>query len=49
MPAISVIIPVHNSESFLERCLDSVFRQTLSDLEIVCVDDASTDGSAYLS
>ena len=48
MPAISVIIPVHNSESFLERCLDSVFRQTLSDLEIVCVDDASTDGSAAI-
>ena len=46
MPAISVIIPVYNSERFLERSIDSAFSQTLSDLEIVCVDDSSTDGSA---
>lgn len=45
MPKVSVIIPVYNSEQYLSRCLDSVEEQTLSDLEIICVDDYSTDSS----
>ena len=45
MPAVSVIVPVYNSEAFLNKCLDCLTSQTLSDLEIICVDDASTDGS----
>lgn len=46
MPAaISVIIPVYNQATRLARCLDSVLRQTLGDLEILVVDDGSTDGS----
>lgn len=41
----SVIVPIYNMESLLPRCLDSLAAQTLRDLEIICVDDGSTDGS----
>ena len=44
-PRISVIIPVHNTEALLDRTLDSLARQTLRDIEVLCVDDGSTDGS----
>ena len=44
-PKVSVIIPVYNVEKYLARCLDSVINQTLSDIEIICVNDGSTDGS----
>ncbi|MDR3580677.1 MAG: glycosyltransferase family 2 protein [Oryzomonas sp.] len=44
-PKVSVIIPVYNAERYLPECLDSLIRQTLQDIEIICVDDASTDGS----
>ena len=44
-PLVSVIVPVYNVELFLAECLDSVVGQTLRDIEIVCVNDASTDGS----
>jgi glycosyltransferase involved in cell wall biosynthesis len=43
---ISIIVPVHNAGLFLRDCLDSVVNQTLPDIEVFCVDDASTDGSA---
>ena len=42
---VSVIIPVYDTKKWLADCLDSVMCQTLSDIEIICVDDASTDGS----
>lgn len=45
MPDISVIIPVHNSERYLRECLNSIVNQTFSDIEIICVDDGSTDNS----
>lgn len=45
MPALSVIVPVFNAEVFLDKCLESLARQTLTDLEVICVDDHSTDGS----
>lgn len=46
MPEISVIIPVYNTEKYVEECVNSVREQTLSDIEIILVDDGSTDGSA---
>ncbi len=42
---VSVIIPVYNTEKYLDECLNSVQNQTLKDIEIVCVNDGSTDGS----
>ena len=44
-PEISVIIPVYNTEKYLNQCLDSVCAQDYKNLEIICVDDASTDSS----
>lgn len=45
MPKVSVIIPVYNAEQYLEECLDSVLYQTFTDMEIICIDDCSTDHS----
>lgn len=42
---VSVIIPVYNVEKYLTQCLESVAKQTLKEIEIICVDDGSTDGS----
>lgn len=42
---ISVIIPVYNAEKYLKKCLDSVINQTLDDVEIICINDGSTDNS----
>ena len=44
-PKISVIIPVYNVEKYLRECLDSVINQTLKDIEIICINDGSTDKS----
>ena len=45
MCKISVIIPVYNVENYLKKCLDSVCNQTLTDIEIICINDGSTDNS----
>lgn len=45
---ISVIIPVYNVESFLAECIDSIILQTYSNIEIILVDDGSTDNSGYI-
>lgn len=45
---LSVIIPVYNTEHYLRKCLDSVLGQSLKDMEIICVDDGSTDGSGAI-
>lgn len=42
---VSIIIPIYNVEEYLHKCLESVTRQTLSELEIICVNDGSTDNS----
>lgn len=43
---ISVIVPVYNVEKYLRQCMDSILNQTLRDIEVICVDDGSTDASA---
>ena len=48
MVKVSVIIPVCDVEAYLRKCLDSVVNQTLKDIEIICVDDGSTDGSGLI-
>lgn len=45
---VSVIIPVYNAEQYLAQCLDGVVNQTLGELEIILVNDGSTDGSQRL-
>ena len=44
-PKVSIVIPIYNVERYLRQCLDSVVNQTLKDIEIICVDDGSTDSS----
>ena len=47
-PKISVIIPVYNVEQYLAECLDSIVNQTLKEIEIICVNDGSTDNSLQI-
>ena len=47
-PKISVIIPIYNAEKYLEKCLDSIIGQSMKELEIICVDDGSTDSSLMI-
>lgn len=45
---ISIIVPVYNAEAYLRQCIDSLLSQTFEDIEIICVDDGSTDASASI-
>src|SRR5690242_6114774 len=49
MPRLSVVVPIYNVEGFLDECLGSLAAQTFSDLEVVMVNDGSTDGSAAIA
>lgn len=44
-PCVSIIVPVYNTEHFLPRCIDSLCSQSLEDIEIICINDGSTDKS----
>lgn len=48
MPSISVIVPVYNTATWLPRCLESLCAQSCRDMEIICIDDGSTDGSTAI-
>ena len=48
MPRVSVVVPVYNVETYLPQCIDSIRAQTLRDIEIICVNDGSTDRSGAL-
>ena len=48
MAEISVIIPVYNAEKYIAGCLDALCAQTFGDIEVLCVDDGSTDGSGSI-
>lgn len=45
---ISVIVPVYNVKQFLPQCLESIIKQTYARLQIIVIDDGSTDGSAEI-
>jgi CDP-glycerol glycerophosphotransferase len=49
MPRVSVVVPVHNVEAYLDDCLRSIRAQTVRDLEVVMVDDGSIDGSVAIA
>ena len=44
-PKVSLLVPICNVERYLRECLDSAVAQTLEDIEIICINDGSTDGS----
>lgn len=48
VPAVSVLVPIYNAEPYLRQCLDALVNQTLRDLEVICINDGSTDGSAAI-
>lgn len=45
MPKVSIVVPIYNVERYLSECLMSIHKQSLKDIEVICVDDGSTDGS----
>ncbi len=47
-PKISVLVPIYNVENYLNQCLESLVNQTLADIEIICINDGSTDSSAAI-
>ena len=44
-PKVSIIVPIYNVEEYLVKCLDSLVNQTLKEIEIICINDGSTDNS----
>lgn len=48
MHKITVIIPIYNAELYLERCIDSIVNQSFKDIELICVNDGSTDNSEQI-
>lgn len=48
LPAVSIVIPVYNAEETLSACLDSVIAQTFTDIEVICINDGSTDQSGAI-
>lgn len=49
IPLVSIIVPMYNVEPFIEECIDSLLRQTLSDIEIILVNDGTPDRSGEIA
>ena len=49
MPKVSVIVPIYNVEEYLEKCLETLVKQTLEEIEIILVNDGSTDNSSKIA
>ena len=47
-PKVSVVVPVYNVEKYIHRCVDSLINQTLTDIEIILVDDGSPDNLSLI-
>lgn len=48
MPKLSILVPIFNVEKYLDECLNSLAKQTLKDVEVICINDGSTDGSSNI-
>ena len=48
-PKVSVIVPIYNVEKYLGKCIESIINQTLKDIEIILVNDGSTDNSGIIA
>ena len=48
MPLLSIIVPVYNVELYIKKCLESIIKQDLNDIEIIIVNDGSKDNSKYI-
>ncbi len=48
-PLISIIVPIYNVERYVRKCLDSLVQQTLKEIEVICIDDGSVDGSGRIA
>ncbi len=48
LPKVSIIVPVYNVEKYLRKCIDSILSQTLKEIEVICVNDGSTDSSLQI-
>ncbi len=49
MCKVSVLVPIYNVELYLEQCLSSLVAQTLQDMEIICINDGSTESSSIIA
>ncbi len=47
-PLVTVIVLNYNGKAYIKRCLDSLFRNTYTNFEVLCIDNKSTDGRLYL-
>ena len=48
MPSISIILPIYNAEKYIPKCLDGLLSQTFNDIEVICINDGSKDGSLQI-